>query len=134
VAHSRLTDLKVEFPDMNITLGADKQTAKVNLTGTAVVPGEHDISAQEFNFMLKKVDGKWLIYKVETVKTLSAADPAARSPDLEEGTPTAVKRARASSPSPPRSGGEVVLRAHGETELTFIRVHSWVTRLSLATV
>ena len=28
--------------------------------------------AQEFNFQLKKVDGKWLIYHVETVKTLSS--------------------------------------------------------------
>jgi hypothetical protein len=63
--------LKVEFPDMNISLGADGQTAKVNLTGKGTVPGERDISAQEFNFMLKKVDGKWLIYQVETVKTLS---------------------------------------------------------------
>jgi hypothetical protein len=44
----------------------------VNLTGKAIVPGERDISAQEFNFQLKKVDGKWLIYRVETVRTLSA--------------------------------------------------------------
>jgi hypothetical protein len=70
-ARSRLTSLKVEFPDMNISLGTDGQTAKVNLTGKATVPGERDISAQEFNFMLKKVDGKWQIYRVETVKTLS---------------------------------------------------------------
>ena len=71
-ARSRLTSLAVEFPDMNITFGADGQTAKVNLTGKAIVPGERNISAQEFNFQLKKVDGKWLIYRVETVRTLSA--------------------------------------------------------------
>jgi hypothetical protein len=70
-ARSRLTSLKIEFPDMNISIGADGQTAKVNLTGKATVPGERDVSAQEFNFMLKKVDGKWLICRVETVKTLS---------------------------------------------------------------
>lgn len=69
--HSRLTALKVEFPDMNISIGADGQTAKVNLTAKATTPGERDISAQEFNFLLKKVDGKWQIYQVETVKTLS---------------------------------------------------------------
>lgn len=68
---SRLTSLKVEFLDMNITFDPDHQGAKVNLTGKADVPNERDISAQEFNFMLKKVDGKWLIYRVETVKTLS---------------------------------------------------------------
>jgi hypothetical protein len=26
---------------------------------------------QESNFYLRKVDGKWLIYRIETVKTLS---------------------------------------------------------------
>jgi hypothetical protein len=70
-ARSRLTSLKVEFPDMNIVVNPDKQSAKVNLTGKAEVPGERDISAQEFNFLLKKVDGKWMIYHVETVRTLS---------------------------------------------------------------
>ena len=71
-AGSRLTSLKVEFPDMNITFGADGTTAKVNLTGKAIIPGERDVSAQEFDFQLKKVDGKWLIYHVETVRTLSS--------------------------------------------------------------
>ena len=71
-ARSRLTSLKVEFPDMNITIDPDGQSAKVNLTGKATVPGERDISAQEFNFKLKKVNGKWLIYHVETVRTLSS--------------------------------------------------------------
>lgn len=70
-ARSRLSSLKVEFLDMNITFTPDRQSAKVNLTGKADVPGERDISAQEFNFMLKKVDGKWVIYKIETVKTLA---------------------------------------------------------------
>jgi len=69
---SQLTSLKVEFPDMNVTINPDGKSAKVNLTGKAIVPGERDISAQEFNFQLKKVDGKWLIYRVETVRTLSA--------------------------------------------------------------
>jgi hypothetical protein len=71
LARGRLTSLKIEFPDINISLGADGQTAKVNLTGKGIIPGERDVSAQEFNFMMKKVDGKWLIYQVETVKTLS---------------------------------------------------------------
>lgn len=68
---SRLASLKVEFVDMNITFDPDGQGAKVNLTGKATVSGQPDISAQEFNFMMKKVDGKWLIYRVETVKTLA---------------------------------------------------------------
>ncbi|HXT10760.1 MAG TPA: hypothetical protein VN873_04290 [Candidatus Angelobacter sp.] len=70
-SRSRLTALKVEFPDMNITLAPDGQTAKVNLTAKATMPEERDISAQEFDFKLKKVNGVWLIDHVETVKTLS---------------------------------------------------------------
>lgn len=70
-ARHRLTALKVEFVDVNVTLDPDGQGAKVNLTGNAKVPGEKEFSAQEFNFILKKVDGKWLISHVETVKTLS---------------------------------------------------------------
>lgn len=69
-ARSRLDSLKVEFLDMIITFDPDHQGAKVNLAGKADVPNERDISAQEFNFMMKKVDGKWLIYRVESVKTL----------------------------------------------------------------
>jgi cytoskeletal protein RodZ len=81
-ARGRLTSLKVEFPDMNVTFGPNGNTAKVNLTGKATVPGERDISAQEFNFDLKKVDGKWLIYHVETVKTLSSVGARRqRTPD-----------------------------------------------------
>lgn len=72
-ARSRIASLKVEFLDMNVTINPDGQTAKVNLTGKANAPGERDFSAQEFNFLLKKVDGKWLIYRVETVKTLASS-------------------------------------------------------------
>lgn len=71
-ARARLSSLKVEFPDMNITFDPDKQSAKVNITGKATVPGERDVTAQEFNFFMKKVDGKWMIYRVETVKTLAS--------------------------------------------------------------
>ena len=43
----------------------------VNLTGKATVEGEGDFQVQEFNFKLKKVDRTWLIYRIDTVKTLS---------------------------------------------------------------
>lgn len=81
-SRSRLTSLKIEFPDMNISIAADGQSAKVNLTGKGIIPGERDISAQEFNFLMKKVDGKWLIYQVETVKTLSTLVPDASTGNI----------------------------------------------------
>jgi hypothetical protein len=75
-----LRGLKIELLDINITLDPDKQTAVANLTGKATVSGEPDFYVQEFNFKFKKVDGQWLIYKVETVKTLSQWSAGDASP------------------------------------------------------
>jgi len=66
-----LHGLKVEFLDINVTLGPDQQTATANLTGKWTLGGEREFNVMEFNFLLRKVDGVWLIYRVETVKTLS---------------------------------------------------------------
>jgi hypothetical protein len=66
-----LRGLKVEFLDINVMLGPDKQTAIANLTAKWTLSGDREFNVQEFNFKLKKVDGEWLIYRVETVKTLS---------------------------------------------------------------
>ena len=44
-----------------------------NLTGKATVEGEGDFQVQEFNFKLKKVDRTWVIYRIDTVETLSQA-------------------------------------------------------------
>jgi hypothetical protein len=62
--------LQIEFRDPVVTLGPDRQTGTVNLTGKATVAGERDYYVQEFIFQMKKVDGKWLIDRVETVETL----------------------------------------------------------------
>lgn len=66
-----LRGLKVEFLDINLALGPDKLTAKANLTGKWTLAGDRDFNVLEFNFLLKKVDGVWLIYRVDSVKTLS---------------------------------------------------------------
>ena len=67
--------LKVQLVDINVTLDADKQTAVANLTAKATASGQPDLFVQEFNFMFRKVDGKWLIFRVDTVKTLSWLEP-----------------------------------------------------------
>lgn len=69
--------VKVEFLDINVSLDPDGQTAKANLTGKWTVPGDRDLNAQEFNFFLRKESGTWLIYRIETVKTLSQIAPHA---------------------------------------------------------
>jgi hypothetical protein len=63
--------LTVKFPDINVTVGADKETAQADLTVEAQVPGEQDMMVQEMKFTLRKIDGKWLITRVQTVRTLS---------------------------------------------------------------
>jgi hypothetical protein len=63
--------LEVKFLDVKLTLGPDRQTAIAYLTCQATVAGEGDFYVQELELMFKKVDGAWLIYRVETVKTFN---------------------------------------------------------------
>ena len=66
-----LTTLKVEFLDVSVRLGPDKQTADVSCTARVNAGDKKDFGVQEMHFHLKKVDGDWLITRAETVKTLS---------------------------------------------------------------
>jgi hypothetical protein len=68
---SMLSGLNVEFIDQTITLSADKTEATVSLTGKARVPGDRDLLVQELKFTLQKIDGDWLIVRIETVRTLT---------------------------------------------------------------
>lgn len=67
--------LTVEFLDKTVSLGADKESADVALTARVKVPDEKDFFVQEMKFTLKKINGEWLITRVQTVKTLSQAIP-----------------------------------------------------------
>jgi hypothetical protein len=70
-ARSTLSGMKVHFPDINITVAPDKQSAVADLTVEASVSGEHDSIVQEMKFTFQKTDGDWLITRIETVRTLS---------------------------------------------------------------
>jgi hypothetical protein len=70
-ARSAISSLAVEFLDVNVTLTADKQSATVDLTAKARVGGDSSAYVQEMKFVLKNINGQWLIVRVETVKTLS---------------------------------------------------------------
>jgi acyl CoA:acetate/3-ketoacid CoA transferase alpha subunit len=71
MGRSRAGGLQVKFPDINITVAPDKQSAVADLTVEANVSGEHDSMVREMKFTLRKTDGQWLITRVETVRTLS---------------------------------------------------------------
>ncbi len=68
---SALNGLVVQFLDIEVVVAPDKLSAVANLTARARVPGERDDYIQELKFTMRKIDGDWLISKVETVKTFS---------------------------------------------------------------
>lgn len=70
-AHESAGGLKVEFLDVSVEVGPDRQTAVADLTVRAQVAGDKDFSVQAMRFTFKKTDGEWLITRVETVRTLS---------------------------------------------------------------
>jgi hypothetical protein len=65
-----LSSLTVEFVDINVTLGSDRKSAIAELTAKGKLPADNDMFVQELKFTLKKLDGDWLIRKIDTVKTL----------------------------------------------------------------
>ncbi len=71
MARSRAGGVRVKFPDINITVAPDKQSAVADLTVEANISGEHDSIVREMKFTLRKTDGQWLITRIETVRTLT---------------------------------------------------------------
>jgi hypothetical protein len=61
----------VKFPDINVTVAPDKNSATADVTVEGTVSGEHDAILQEMKFTFEKTDGHWLINRVETVRVLS---------------------------------------------------------------
>ena len=66
-----MRSLAVEFLDVTIQLAPSKQSADVELTAKVRSGDSKDFGVQEMRFVLKKIDGHWLIVRLETVKTLS---------------------------------------------------------------
>jgi hypothetical protein len=69
-ARSTLSALKVEFLDIQVAVGGDRESAVARLTAKADLPGEKVPEVQELKVTFQKVGRDWLIHRVETVKTL----------------------------------------------------------------
>jgi hypothetical protein len=67
---ANVSSIKVQFDDATAHVAPDKQSAEVNCTARVTAKDSKDFGIQELQFQLKKIDGDWLITKVETVKTL----------------------------------------------------------------
>lgn len=64
------TALDVKFPDVNVTVAPDRNSATADITVDATVSGERDAIVQELKITFQKIDGHWLISRVETVQGL----------------------------------------------------------------
>jgi len=62
--------LAVEFLDVKITLAPGGDFASVELTMNAHAPGDNTLNVQEMKIALRRHNETWLIYRVETVRTL----------------------------------------------------------------
>lgn len=70
-SHRDIRGFKVKILDPVITLGADKESAIVELTVHAETEGERHLLVQEMRFTMRKVDDDWLIFRLDTVRTLN---------------------------------------------------------------
>ena len=68
---SKVSSLKVDFLDVSVTVGPDKQSATASLTVKAQTAYDKNFIVQEMKISFQKVEGDWLITRVETVRTLS---------------------------------------------------------------
>jgi hypothetical protein len=70
-ARMHLGSLKVEFPDVSVTVASDKLSAVADVAVKVQAVGEKDFSVQEVKFTFQKIGGDWLITRVETVRAPS---------------------------------------------------------------
>jgi ketosteroid isomerase-like protein len=68
-ARAAASSVQIEFLDVNVAVDPGKQSAIAHLTAKGRVQGEQVV--EELKFTFRKVEGKWLIQRVERVKTLS---------------------------------------------------------------
>ena len=69
------TALQVDFLDASLAIAPDRETATVDVTVRATIPGDRDFFVQEMKLYLKRFGRSWLIIRAETVRTLSEAGP-----------------------------------------------------------
>jgi len=69
-ARASLQEARVQLHEIHVTLEPDRRSAAAQLVASAYINGGADPMVQELKMQLRKIDGKWKITEVETVKTL----------------------------------------------------------------
>ena len=67
---ANVASLSVRFQDATARVAADQQSAIVSCTVRVSAGDSKDFGIQELRLQFRKIDGDWLITRVETVKTL----------------------------------------------------------------
>ena len=70
---SRAAAFRVEFVDLQVSLAADKRSARIDCTATATVqdgPGQESMDAREIMMTMNTMDGRWVITWARAVDVL----------------------------------------------------------------
>ena len=101
-ARTLISALQVDFVDAILVVAPDRETATVDLTVRATVPGDRDFFVQEMKVYLKKFGRSWLIVRAESVKTLSRTDTpsGSRKHGVEAGASFTLRHGNHSAAKP----------------------------------
>jgi ketosteroid isomerase-like protein len=69
-ARASLQEAKFQLHEVLVNVGPDSQSATAQLVALAYLNGSADPLVQELKIQLKKIDRRWKISRVETVKSL----------------------------------------------------------------
>jgi ketosteroid isomerase-like protein len=69
-ARASLQEAKFQLHELEVNVSADSQSATAQLVAVAYLNGSGDPLVQELKMQLRKIDRRWKISRVETVKSL----------------------------------------------------------------
>ena len=69
-ARASLQEARFQLHEVQVDVGPDSQSASAQLVAVAYLNGSGDPLVQELKMQLKKIDRRWKISRVETVKSL----------------------------------------------------------------
>ena len=69
-ARAVLQEAKIQLHEVHVNVDPDRQSAGAQLVASANLNGDADPLVRELKMQLRKIDGRWKIVRVETVKML----------------------------------------------------------------
>jgi hypothetical protein len=69
-ARTQFRKAKIQLLDVHVKFGDDQESATAYMTLLGDLDSEKNAISQELKMALKKIEGDWLITRVETIKTL----------------------------------------------------------------